>query len=141
MSDEQIDTLVFTITDRTWDSIDCTECGRCCMELKPMLSEKDQFRLAKRLEMNIEQLRKQFLEYDDTDIDEPGWRIKDHPCPFLWDKVCTIYEERPENCRQYPYLHKPNFTYRTWGMIEPTFTCPVVYCVIEELKEKLGFRV
>jgi len=28
--------------------------------------------------------------------------ITHHPCPFLIDKSCSIYEIRPEGCRQFP---------------------------------------
>jgi len=42
--------------------------------------------------------------------------------------------------RGYPYLHEPEFTSRTWGMIERTFTCPIVFQVMEELKRKLNFH-
>ena len=139
MSDEQIDELVFKTADEVWSEINCTECGRCCVELQPILSKKDQKRLSKGLTITVEQLRKQYLEYDETD-DEPGWKIKKSPCPFLEDKKCSVYEDRPDNCREYPYLHKPDFTCRTWGMIERTFTCPIVFRVLEELKEKLNFH-
>lgn len=138
MSDEKIDELVFKMADKIGSSIECTSCGRCCKELRPMLSEKDQQRLAGKLAMTIEQLRESYLEYDDSD-DEAGWQIKAAPCPFQKDNKCDVYEERPENCRNYPYLHKPDFTCRTWGMIERTFTCPIVFHVMEELKKELGF--
>ena len=103
-----------------------------------MLSEKDQQRLADKLAMTIVQLRKSYLEYDDSD-DEPGWQIKAAPCSFQKDNKCDVYEDRPGNCRYYPYLHKPGFTCRTMGMIERTFTCPIVFHVMEELKKELGF--
>ncbi len=137
-TEEQIDALVFKITDEVWSGIDCTKCGRCCMKEGPLLSDKDQERLAKGLKITVEELKKQYLEYDEED--EPGWRIKDSPCPFLKDKKCTVYEFRPENCREYPYLHKPDFNYRTWGMVERTFTCPIVFQVMEELKARLRFH-
>lgn len=138
MSDEQVDELVFKISDEVWAKINCSECGRCCVELQPLLSEKDQKRLAKGLKITVEQLRNEYLEYDKT-VDEPGWKIKKSPCPFLKDKKCSVYEDRPDNCREYPYLHEADFTCRTWGMIDRTFTCPVVFRVLEELKEKLNF--
>lgn len=139
MTDEELDSLVFKTADEIGSAVDCTQCGMCCEILKPMCSEEDQQRLATELSITIEQLREQYLEYDKSD-DEPGWRIKNAPCPFLQDKKCTVYEHRPDNCRQYPYLHKPDFSYRTWGMIERTFTCPIVFQVMEELKEKLNFH-
>ena len=138
MSDRQIDKLVFELTERIWSAIDCTECGRCCESLEPMVSKKDQQRLAERLEMTVEQLRERYLEYVDED-GEKGWCIKDSPCPFLRDKKCTVYDSRPENCREYPYLYEPDFNHRTWGMIERTFTCPIVFEVMEELKARLRF--
>jgi len=138
LPEEQIDELVFKVADEIGSSIECSSCGRCCKELRPMLSEKDQQRLAGRLAMTIEQLRERYLKYDKSD-DEPGWQIKAAPCPFQKDNKCTVYEDRPENCRDYPYLHKPEFRCRTWGMIERTFTCPIVFHVMEELKKELGF--
>ena len=139
LSDEELDSLVFATADEVWSGIDCTECGRCCVQLHPVLSDADQGRLAERLKMSVEQLRRQYLTYDDAD-GEPGWRVKGSPCPFLEDKKCSVYEDRPDNCREYPYLHKAQFSYRTMGMIGRTFTCPIVYETMEELKAKLGFH-
>jgi len=139
LSDKELDKLVFKIADKIGSEIECTSCGRCCKELRPTFSQEDQKRVADRLMMTVEQLRDQHLKYDDTN-DEPGWRTKGTPCPFQEDNKCTIYEDRPQNCRGYPYLHKPDFSYRTLGMIERTFTCPIVFNVMEELKEKLNFE-
>lgn len=36
-------------------------------------------------------------------------------------------------------MYEPEFVFRTMGMIERTSTCPIVYEVMEELKESLGF--
>ena len=138
LSKEEIDELVFKIAGEIGSTIECTNCGRCCKELSPMFSQDDQQRLADRLTMTIEQLRESYLEYGDSD-DEAGWQIKGTPCPFQEDNKCAVYEDRPENCRDYPYLHWPDFTCRTMGMIERTFTCPIVFHVMEELKEELGF--
>lgn len=139
LSDEELDLLVFKTADEVSSTIDCTHCGRCCQQLKPICSQQDQQRLAARLSITVEQLRQQYLEYDTSD-DEPAWQIKNSPCPFLRDKKCTVYENRPDNCRDYPYLHEPEFTSRTWGMIERTFTCPIVFHVMEALKGKLNFH-
>ena len=136
---EEIDLLVFKTADEVSSAIDCTCCGRCCTKLKPTCSSQDQQRLAVRLSITAEQLREQYLEYDESE-DEPGWRMKNSPCPFLQDKKCTVHKDRPDNCRQYPYLHEPKFTGRTWGMIERTFTCPIVFRVMEVLKLKLPFH-
>jgi len=138
LSDKELDELVSKIADKYESEIECINCGRCCKKLKPTLSRQDQQRLANRLEMTVSQLRKQYLEYDESD-DEPAWQIKNVPCPFQKDNKCTVYEDRPDDCRGYPYLHKPGFNGRTMGMIERTFTCPIVFNVMEELKEEVAF--
>ena len=60
--------------------------------------------------------------------------------PFLKDNCCAVYEHRPANCRDYPYVHKPVFTARTFSMIGRLSECPIVFEVWEELKKATGFR-
>jgi hypothetical protein len=136
---QELDQLVFKITKDIWSRIDCTQCGRCCMTLQPMLTDEDHKRLADKLQITIDELRKQYVEYDNSDPDEPDWKMKSTPCPFLKDNKCSVYEARPGNCRDYPYLYGPDFSFRTMGMIGRTFTCPIVFEVFEELKEQLDF--
>ena len=70
---------------------------------------------------------------------ETPWTTRTTPCPFLKDNLCSVYEDRPADCSGYPYLYKPDFVFRTLGMIARTFTCPIVFEVMEELKKSLGF--
>ena len=138
LSDDELDKLVSKLASKYKSKVECTSCGRCCKELKPTLSEKDQQRLADGLGISAKELKDQYLEYDNDD-DEPGWQIKAAPCHFLKNNKCTVYENRPDDCRGYPYLHGSGFSYRTMKMIERTFTCPIVFNVMEELKEEVGF--
>jgi hypothetical protein len=48
-----------------------------------------------------------------------------------------VYEDRPADCNDYPHLFKPDFVSRTLMMVERTFTCPIVYEAMEELKKSL----
>ena len=79
-----------------------------------------------------------YLEPSDVESDNP-WQTRTLPCPFLKDNLCSIYEGRPADCSGYPYLYDPEFICRTWGMLDLTYTCPIVYTAIEELKKSLGF--
>ncbi len=137
ISEEEIDKLVAKIADEVSAKIDCSSCGRCCQVLSPVFTSEDQARLAGSLGLTIEQLKEQYLIYD-TD-EEPIWKMREAPCSFLKDNKCSVYEDRPCNCRDYPYLHKPDFTHRTWGMIQRTLTCPIVFYVLEKLKQELEF--
>ncbi|HUU59263.1 MAG TPA: YkgJ family cysteine cluster protein [Phycisphaerae bacterium] len=140
LADEELDELVFEITRCVWSAMDCTACGRCCKELQPGVTEAEQQRLAGRRGLPVAEFRRRYLERDPEPDDGPAWRVRGSTCPFLQDNKCTVYEDRPSQCRGYPYLYEPDFSSRTWGMIERTFTCPVVYEVLEELKAALPFR-
>lgn len=135
---DQIDERVFETTRRVWAGIDCTTCANCCREVRPTFSDEDIDRISRRLEMARDQFIRAYLEPSD-DADDNLCQTRTLPCPFLKDNLCSIYEDRPADCEGYPYLYKPGFTGRTWGMLDRTYTCPIVYTVIEELKRSLGF--
>src|SRR5437763_11307094 len=135
----EIDSRVFAATRRVWAGIDCTKCANCCREVHPTFSEEEVDRLARRLAMTRQQFIDTFLKSSEPGDDNP-WTTRTTPCPFLKDNLCSVYEDRPADCSGYPYLYEPDFTARTLGMIGRTFTCPIVYEVLEELKKSLGFR-
>ena len=135
---EEIDQRVFETTRRVWAGIDCTICANCCREMKPTFSEPEVDRVARRLGMERRRFVDAYLERSEGDSSNP-WRVRTAPCPFLKNKLCSIYQDRPAECSGYPYLYEPDFAFRTMGMIERTFTCPIVYEVMEELKRSLGF--
>ena len=126
---DEVDSQVFAITKRVWAGIDCTQCANCCREMQPTFSEEEVDRLARRLAMTREHFIEAYLERSDPDSDNP-WRTRTTPCPFLKDNLCSVYEDRPADCSGYPYLYKPDFVFRTMGMIGRTFTCPIVYEVM-----------
>jgi Fe-S-cluster containining protein len=136
---DEIDSRVFAATRRVWAGIDCTQCANCCREVHPTFSEQEVDRLARRLAMTRERFIEEYLERSEPTDDNP-WTTRTTPCPFLKDNLCSVYEDRPADCSGYPYLYKPHFASRTLGMIGRTFTCPIVYEVMEELKKSLGFR-
>jgi len=146
LSDKQVDELVREITDRVWASIDCTTCANCCKELQIGLTDAEAQRLADHLGLTNEAFCQRFLELakgseDTAEEDEVDirWHVRGKPCVFLKDDRCTVYEGRPQQCRKYPFLHEPDFSFRTLAMIERTFTCPIVYRVFDELRAKLSF--
>ncbi|HEV56264.1 MAG TPA: YkgJ family cysteine cluster protein [Phycisphaerales bacterium] len=147
LSDEQLDELVWETTRHIWADFDCTTCGNCRRELVPTVTAEEIERLAARLDVSVEEFHERYVECvatpdeDDVDPDGPSqWRLQGRPCPFLNGNRCTVYEDRPTQCREYPYLYEPRFAYRLMAMLERTYTCPVVYQVLEALKRELPFR-
>jgi uncharacterized protein len=136
---DEIDRHVFATTKRVWAGIDCKTCANCCREVRPSFSEEELARLARRLGMKREQFIERYLERTDK-LSENPWQTRTTPCPFLKDNLCSVYEDRPANCSEYPYLYKPDLPGRTSAMLERIPTCPIVFEVVERLKKSMGFR-
>jgi len=78
----------------------------CCGHIDIILTPFDILRLRKYLNMTADEFLLRFTTptyVQKTDL--PGVKIhldKDGRCPFVTDKGCTIYPERPSACRYYP---------------------------------------
>ena len=60
--------------------------------------------LADLLKMDVRDCAEKFFELSD---DRRNLRLrmgKNEPCPFLGETGCTIYEARPTQCRNFPYV-------------------------------------
>jgi Fe-S-cluster containining protein len=137
LSNKELDVIVQQTTDEVWKQIDCLACGNCCRTLQIVVDKKDIQRLAKRLEMTPQQFSRQYVE---TDSDQTQY-LKSTPCAFLGeDNRCSVYEDRPQACHDFPYLHAENFRSRTFMMIDNTAVCPIVFNTWQQLKERLKFR-
>jgi hypothetical protein len=135
---DEIDRRVFEAARRVWAGIDCTACANCCRQTNPSFGDKEVDRLARRLGLKRREFIGKYLERAITD-GKNRLQTRAGPCPFLKDNRCGVYEDRPADCRRYPYLCEPDFAFRTMAMMERISTCPIVYGVMEDLKKTLGF--
>lgn len=132
---DKIDKIVHRLNREISAQIDCTACGNCCLTLKPFITDQDIKQLSHRLNLNPQQIKDDYIEIDDGEQ-----YFKNAPCSFLDNKKCTIYNDRPETCRSYPYLHKRMFISRLWGIIENYSICPIVFNVFEKLKTEINYK-
>ncbi len=132
---DKIDDIVHRLNREVSDQIDCTNCGNCCTKLSPLINDKDIDRLSGKLNISTEQIKDDYTETDEGEL-----FFKDLPCTFLKGKKCTIYNDRPEDCKSYPHLHKSEFISRLWAVIQNYSICPIVFNVFERLKIELKFR-
>ena len=133
---KEVDEIVHRLHNRITNEIDCTECGNCCNSLRPGVTNREIERLAGIDGMKPRDFEEKFVEEDYTGQDKC---LKDTPCKYLKDKKCSIYSERPGECKSYPHTHKPNFASRTFVMIQNYGICPIVFNLMEELKLELRF--
>ena len=137
MKDEKLDATVREVTDEVWAQIDCKTCANCCKTLQIEVNDGDIARLSARLEITAGEFAEHYVEEP-----EPHTRIlQSQPCVFLGENnFCTVYEDRPDDCRGYPYLHRDGFRQRTFSMIDNAAACPIVFNVWNDLKVRLRFR-
>lgn len=131
--------MVHELTEQVSANIDCTLCANCCKTIRPTLTDQDVDRLATRLAISRQELIDKYLEKSVRDPDSP-YITRTTPCPFLQDNLCSVYHDRPEACQGYPYLDEPDLRFRMIDMVRGTFTCPIIYEVMEKLKAMTRFR-
>lgn len=93
-------------------SFKCTGCGQCCTGSPGyvFLSESDVEKLAEHFSMSIPEFLRKYTRLVDGGsalLDRPG----SEDCIFLKNKQCSVYEDRPVQCRTFPWwvqnLRKP----------------------------------
>jgi uncharacterized protein len=115
--------------------MDCTACAACCRDNLIPMSDEEIVRLAARIGVDRDSFEKQYLVRDDLDH-QPA--LDAQPCPFLLDNRCTVYEDRPDACKGYPYVGG-DLPSRMWGIIERAETCPIIFEMLQQTKLAIGF--
>jgi Fe-S-cluster containining protein len=128
-----LDSTAEKIHNKLFQDIDCLECANCCKNISPIIKDSDIVRIAKFLKMKPADLTQKYM-YLDNDGD---YVYKQTPCPFLLsDNYCSIYNVRPNACKEYPHTDRKRF-YQILDLTSKNATiCPEVYYFIEELKKE-----
>lgn len=119
---DNVDMIVHQLYEDTISQINCLECANCCQNLRPIASNEA-------LSIYVEEKDIENFKY-----------LMSFPCKNLTEKKCSIYSDRPEDCRSYPYLHKNEFVTGILGMLQNYAICPIVFNVFELLKIEFGWR-
>ncbi|MEX2187260.1 MAG: YkgJ family cysteine cluster protein [Pirellulales bacterium] len=143
------DQLAVELHEEAFKIVDCTRCANCCKALDTTFSREDIGRIAAHLEIPEREFIDRYLESADEQMSgeppregEPrSYKARVRPCPFLGeDDRCTIYEVRPDTCREYPHTDKEGFVHRTMGVANNALACPAVYYIIERMRERVRSR-
>lgn len=129
-SDRRLDAFVLDILAKVEAAIDCTRCANCCRALTVSLEEDDLVRLAERLGMTPAEAGAVYA--GPSELCDRA--IAQQPCPLLNGSLCSVYEARPRDCREYPHLQKGDFRERMWSVLNSAENCPIVFNVQRELK-------
>ena len=133
--DKQLDAVVREIASEVTIRVDCLECGNCCRTMLYTLSDADVERLSRRLGISVLEFEERYVAASDG-----GEKVcAETPCPFLEGNRCTLYTDRPEDCREFPHLENTGFRARTLGAMRNAEVCPIVFNTVERLKERTRF--
>lgn len=116
--------------ERAFEKVDCLSCGNCCKGYSPRFKTPDIKRISRTLGLREGVFIETYLKID-ADGD---YVLQQSPCPFLGtDNHCSIYEDRPSDCRRFPYTDEDVFVKRSAITLKNVDFCPAAYYVIEKL--------
>ena len=120
------------LTEEAFEKIDCLKCAQCCKNYSPRFKTPDIKRISKKLKMRESEFIDIYLNVDE----EGDFVVKSTPCPFLGpDNFCSIYEDRPSDCRRFPYTDEDILLKRPQLTLKNSTFCPITYYVLERLLE------
>lgn len=131
----EIDALVAGLDAEITPLINCTDCGNCCKSLMINVEEQEADKLASHLNLSRGEFENRFIEKGF------GGRmlVSAIPCHFLEGNKCSVYEHRFAGCREFPALHLPGFKQRAFTTFMHYERCPIIFNVVERLKDELHF--
>jgi Fe-S-cluster containining protein len=123
--------------EEAFDKIDCLQCARCCKGYSPRFKTPDIKRISRLLGLKESIFIERYLR-----VDEDGdYVTHTQPCPFLGsDNLCGIYEDRPSDCRRFPYTDEDVLAKRPALTLKNSSFCPITYFVLERLMQTVPVR-
>ncbi len=119
--------------EEAFEKIDCLACANCCKNYSPRFKTPDIKRISRHLGMRESVFIESYLRVDE----EGDFVARQTPCPFLGaDNYCSIYEQRPSDCRRFPYTDEDVLVKRTELTLKNSSFCPITYYVLEKLLDK-----
>lgn len=132
---DETDRAVQLLDAEITPQIDCTACGNCCKTLMINVTRPEVEDLSQYLNMPVDELKERYIE---TSL-QGDMIVNTIPCKFLSSTMCSIYEHRFAECREFPGLQRSGFVNRLFATFMHYGRCPIIYNVIEQLKIKTGF--
>lgn len=129
---KDLDKVVIGLDEEVFEEVDCLECANCCSTISPTFTQKDIERIGKRLKLKPGEVIENYLRIDE----DRDFVLQSVPCPFLGaDKYCSIYEDRPRACRDYPHTGKRKFHLHIEITKKNTMVCPAAFRIVERLEK------
>jgi uncharacterized protein len=133
MNNRALDEVFHNEHRQVFKKIDCLSCANCCKTTSPIFRDVDIRRLSKRLKLSESKFIDSYLRMDS----EGDYVLTTAPCPFLGlDNYCSVYEDRPLACREYPHTDRKNM-YQILPLTRKNMeVCPAVSTIMQEIARK-----
>ncbi len=129
-----LDEVMQQIHEEVFEEVDCMQCANCCKTTSPIFYQKDIERLARHFRIKPSEFITTYLHIDE----DKDYVLNSAPCPFLGaDNYCSVYEDRPTACREYPHTNRKRFYQLLELTLKNTAVCPAVYEMVERLKMRV----
>jgi len=127
----KIDDAFHELHKEVFEEIDCLQCANCCRTTSPIFYQNDIERLSKGLRIKPGDFIDTYLKIDE----DKDYVLTSSPCSFLGpDNHCSVYEDRPKACREYPHTDRKKMVQITDLTHKNTLVCPAVLEIVERLK-------
>lgn len=128
-----VDAIIHALHHEAFEQVDCLECGNCCGNLGPRITDKDVQAIAKRTGTDEEHLKLNFMQIDeDNDL-----VFHSLPCPFLNEDItCSVYHDHPAACKTYPHTDQSNQLSLLSLLQKNSSICPAVAYISKSLVER-----
>ena len=133
---KELDRQFAALHKELFAQIDCSKCRNCCKKCHGTIPFADIGKDAEFLGMAEDEFRQTYLQ---KEADAEGFNTINVPCDFLRDNECILADNMPVACKDFPHTDKPNRLESLFAVLDFTFICPVVYEIVERLKEMYNF--
>ena len=132
---DELDMHFLELHNELFAEYDCCKCNNCCRAYSTAIQDYEIDSIADFLGLT----KQDFLQKHLVQTSE-GYEIKS-PCGFLNENgECAIQACKPEECRDFPHTDKPDRLESLLGVVSFAEECPVVFEILERLKNIYGFR-
>ena len=137
--EDELDERFLRLHRELFASYDCSKCRNCCKEFYGVIPEADMEADAKYLGVSVEQFKEIFLK---PNASEDGYQTLHKSCDFFDPETseCRLGNNRPEDCKKYPYTDQPERLHSLFSVLEAIEVCPVAFEIFERLKQEYGFQ-
>jgi Fe-S-cluster containining protein len=138
-NDDELDAQFLELHNKLFAGYDCCECNNCCRAFTIPLAAEEVSSIAEFLGLSESSFIGEYLvKAEDSEYE---YQMKSKPCAFLdTDGKCRIQCCKPVVCRDFPHTDKPDRLSSMYSVLDAAGACPVVFEIIERLKQIYGFR-